>query len=56
MVGNDEAWEALGPEYQERVKKNGDVFFDLIFRSADQRVYTAEELAKMPPLVFSVGL
>lgn len=56
MVGDDEALQALGPEYLERIKKNGDVFFDLIFRSADQRSYTAEELAKMPPLVFSIGL
>lgn len=56
LAGDEEAWGALGPEYWERIRNNGDVFFDLVFPSAVERVYTAEELVAMPPLVFSIGL
>jgi hypothetical protein len=55
LIGDEKAWETLDPDYLTRIKENGDVFFDLIFPSAAERVYTDEELLKMPPLIFSVG-
>ena len=56
LVGDEEAWKALGPEYHERINKNGEVWITHYIGSVDMRVYTAEELTKMPPLVFSVGM
>ena len=56
LAGDEKAWETLGTDYLTRIKENGDVFFDLTFPSVVERVYTDEELLKMPPLIFSVGL
>jgi len=56
FTGDPQAWAALGPEYHERINKNGEVWIDLVLGHGDQRTYSAQELAKMPPLVFSVGM
>lgn len=55
MVGDPQAWAALDPEYHERISKNGEVWVDYVLGYADQRTYSAQELSKMPPMVFSVG-
>jgi pimeloyl-ACP methyl ester carboxylesterase len=54
-VGDPQAWAALGPEYHERISKNGEVWVDYVLGYADQRTYSEQELYKMPPLVFSIG-
>jgi pimeloyl-ACP methyl ester carboxylesterase len=55
VVGDSQAWAALGPEYHERINKNGEVWVDYVLGYADQRTYSKQELSKMPPMVFSVG-
>jgi pimeloyl-ACP methyl ester carboxylesterase len=55
MVGDPQAWTALGPEYHERIGKNGEVWVDYVLHYADQRTYSRRELSRMPPMVFSIG-
>jgi len=55
-IQDPQAFAALSPEYHERISKNGEVWVDFVLGYADQRTYSAKELANMPPLVFSVGL
>jgi pimeloyl-ACP methyl ester carboxylesterase len=55
FVGDEAAWKDLGPEYHERVGKNGEVWIDLYLEPVSQRAYSAEELQKRP-IVFSAGM
>jgi pimeloyl-ACP methyl ester carboxylesterase len=55
MVGDSQAWAALGSEYHERINKNGEVWVDYMLDYIGQRTYSARELSKMPQMVFSVG-
>ncbi len=54
-VGDSQAWAALGPEYHERLSKNGEVWIDYMLDSVGQRTYSTQELSKMPQMVFSIG-
>ena len=56
LTGDEGAWNAQDADYLDRVNKNGDVWIDLMLGHADNMTYTAEQLQKMPPLVFSVGV
>ncbi|OGO31209.1 MAG: hypothetical protein A2Z29_09205 [Chloroflexi bacterium RBG_16_56_11] len=55
VVGDSQAWAALGPEYHERISKNGEVWIDYMLDHVSQRMYSAQELSKMPQMVLSVG-
>ena len=56
LAVDEQAWNALGPEYHERISKNGELWLDLMMGHVDIKSYTAEQLRKMPPLVFSIGI
>jgi pimeloyl-ACP methyl ester carboxylesterase len=56
LIDDDQAFQNLDPAYLDRVSQNGDVWVDLYMEPVSRRSYTAEELAGMPPVVFSAGL
>jgi pimeloyl-ACP methyl ester carboxylesterase len=56
LAGDEQAWSALGTEYHDRINKNGELWLDLMVGNIDTKSYTAQQLQKMPPLVFSAGL
>jgi pimeloyl-ACP methyl ester carboxylesterase len=55
FAGDEAGWKALGPEFHERIGKNGEVWIDLYLEPVSQRSYSAEELQKRP-ITFSVGM
>jgi pimeloyl-ACP methyl ester carboxylesterase len=55
MVGNKKKWDALGPEFLERIKINHEYWAKWYLGSVDRVTYTKEELEKMPNLEFSIG-
>jgi pimeloyl-ACP methyl ester carboxylesterase len=56
MSGDAQAWAALDPEFHKRIGENGGVWIDFMLEQVSARVYTDNELANLPPTVFSVGL
>ena len=56
LAGDEKSWSLLGADYHERINKNGDVWIDLMMGPSENMTYTAEQLQRMPPLVFSVGV
>ncbi len=55
MVCGYDKWRAMGEDFLERVRKNTVFWKKHYFGSSDMDTYSAEDLAKMPPIDFSVG-
>lgn len=55
MVCSYEKWRALGEDFLERIRKNTVFWKKYYLGTSDFDTYSAEDLAGMPPLDFSVG-
>lgn len=55
MVGNFEKWKALGDEFLKRIGENFKFWLRYYYGTVDRDTYSADELANMPNLEFSVG-
>lgn len=56
LASDPEAQKAPVEDYAKRSHNNGETWLDYYFGTIDQPTYTAEQLEKLPPVIFTVGL